>query len=117
MAWEIVKSTAGGKKGYRVRSSVSGDYMSKEALPLAKAKAQRTAIILSELGINRKAKNMREGGLVMNTTGHPPVEGKPKDFGDTVPCILEVGEVVIPVEHADKVIKFLKKEGIRLPNM
>lgn len=119
MVYEIVRSNAGGVRGYRVRKQGTNDYFSKEALPLDKAKAQRTAIILSELGKTQKPKvqNMREGGLVRNTTGHPPVEGKPNDFGDTVPCIIEVGEVVIPVEHADKVIKFLKSKGIKLPNM
>jgi hypothetical protein len=119
MPYEIVRSNSGGVRGYRVRKVGTTDYFSKEALTLDKAKAQRTAIILSELGKTQKPKmkNMKAGGMVKNTTGHPPVEGMPHEYGDTIPAILEVGELVVPVEHTPKVVAFLKSKGIKLPNM
>jgi hypothetical protein len=116
MPYEIKKSKAGGVSGYRVYNTETGEYYSKEALPLDTSKKQRTAIILSEKGITKKATNFKHGGMVKDTMGHPPVEGKPHDRGDTIPAILEVGELVVPVEHTPKVIAFLKSKGIRLPN-
>jgi hypothetical protein len=120
MPLEIKRSNAGGKiRGYRVFNTDTGKYYSKEALSLEDSKKQRTAIILSELGKTQKPKmkNMKAGGMVTNTTGHPPVEGMPHEYGDTIPAILEVGELVVPVEHTPKVVAFLKSKGIKLPNM
>lgn len=36
---------------------------------------------------------------------------------DSVKAILQPGEIVIPVKHADKVAKFLKEQRIKLPNL
>lgn len=118
MPYEIVKSSAKGKQGYRVKKAGTNEFFSKEPLTLDKAKKQRTAIIMSELGLaNRpKAKNMMDGGMVPKNK-FPAVEGRPKDYGDVVPAILEPGEVVIPVEHAPMVAKYLKKMGVSLPGM
>lgn len=59
MPYEIVKSVIKGVSGYRVRESKQGHkppyYLSKRPLSLATAKAQRTAVILSEL----KKKNIK----------------------------------------------------------
>lgn len=60
MPYEIVKSVAGGKEGYRVRESKDKHkppyYLSKKALPLETAKKQRTAVILSEMGKSKPKK-------------------------------------------------------------
>jgi hypothetical protein len=114
MPYEIVKSTAGGKKGYRVRKEGTNTYFSSTALPLQTAKKQRTAIAISE---SKRPRKMANGGLVPNPLGFPPVQGRMKDYGDVVHTVLEPGEVVIPVEHVNKVTKFLKKENIKLPGM
>ena len=118
MPYEIKKSKAGGVSGFRVYNTETGEYYSKKALPLDTSKLQRTAIILSEMGKTQKPKmkNMKNGGVVPKSK-YPAVEGRPKDFGDTVPAILESGEVVIPVELADKVKKFLRSQKIKLPGM
>jgi hypothetical protein len=115
MPYEIVKSTAGGKKGYRVRKEGTNTYFSSTALPLQTAKKQRSAIAISEYG--NKPIRMQYGGIVPNMLGFPPIQGKPKDYGDTQPAILEVGELIIPVPHVPKVASFLKKKGIKLPGM
>lgn len=115
MPYEIVKSTAGGKKGYRVRKEGTTTYFSSTALPLQTAKKQRTAIAISET--RQPTIRMANGGLVPNVLGFPPVQGTRKDYGDLVHTVLEPGEVVIPVEHVNKVTKFLKKENIKLPGM
>ena len=119
MPLEIKRSNAGGKiRGYRVFNTDTGKYYSKDALPLETAKKMRSAIILSELGkTQKKPQNFKSGGMVMDTAGHPPVEGRPNDRGDTIFAILEVGELVVPVEHTPKVVAFLKSKGIKLPNM
>lgn len=116
--YEIVKSSARGKQGYRVRKVGTNKYFSKDPMTLEASKKQRTAIIMSELGLaNRpKAKNMMDGGVVPKND-FPAVEGRPKDYGDVVPAILEPNELVIPVEHAPMVAKYLKKMGVSLPNM
>lgn len=53
MPYDIIKSIAGGTKGYRVKESKDKHkppyYLSKKALPLEVAKKQRIAVILSEL--------------------------------------------------------------------
>lgn len=115
MPYEIVKSTAGGKKGYRVRKEGTTEYFSKEALPLKRAKAQRSAIAISEYG--NKPIRMQYGGIVPNMFGFPPIQGRPKDYGDTQPALLEVGELIVPVPHVPKVTAFLKKKGIKLAGM
>lgn len=117
MPYDIVNSTAGGKKGYRVMEKKNGKkvYFSKEALPLAMAKKQRTAIIISEIK-RGKPEKYTNGGKVKND-GFKPVPGNRKDFGDVIPAILEPGELVIPVKHVKKVEKFLKKNNIKLSGM
>lgn len=114
MPYEIVKSTAGGKKGYRVRKEGTNTYFSSKALPLQTAKKQRTAIAISES--RNPTIRMANGGLVPNMLGFPPVQGRKKDYGDVTKAILEPNELIVPVEHTPKVIKFLKSKGIKLPN-
>lgn len=114
MPYEIVKSTAGGKKGYRVRKEGTTEYFSKEALPLKRAKAQRTAIAISE---TKQVTPMQAGGMVPNPQRYKAIQGRSRDYGDVVPAVLEPGELVIPVEHTPKVASFLKKKGIKLPGM
>lgn len=61
------------------------------------------------------------GGLVeANQMGRPPNFSymKVKNMGvDQVPTLLQHGEIVIPVKHANKVAKYLKSQNINLPNM
>ncbi len=114
--YEIVKSSAGGKRGYRVKKQGSNEYFSKEALPLEVAKKQRTAIILSEKGLSKKT-NMQAGGVVPNPLKVPPIQGNKKDYGDVVPAILEPNELVIPVQHSKQVMNYLRKQKIKLPGM
>ncbi len=64
----------------------------------------------------------RLGGLVEthNEKGRPPSFAymKVRTMGvDQVPTMLRKNEIVIPVEHAHKVAKFLKSKNINLPNM
>jgi hypothetical protein len=47
MPYTLVKSVAGGKKGYRVRSQ-DGTYLSKNALPRERAVKQLRAVYLAE---------------------------------------------------------------------
>jgi hypothetical protein len=114
MPYEIVKSSAGGKKGYRVKKQGTNEYFSKEAIPLEQAKKQRTAIAISE---SKRPKKMTNGGIVPNPLGYPPVQGRPKDYGDVVFSVLEPGEVVIPVQHSKQVMNYLRKNNIKLPGM
>lgn len=114
MPYEIVKSRAGGRSGYRVKKEGTKKYFSKEALPLKQAKAQRSAIVISEM---KKIDNYQDGGLVKNKKKFKSVPGNKKDFGDVVPAILEPGEIVIPVEKADKVKKLLKKNKIKIKGL
>jgi len=48
MPYELVKSIAGGRKGFRVRSQIDGSYKSKKALPRERAVAQLRALYLVE---------------------------------------------------------------------
>jgi hypothetical protein len=120
MHLEIRRSNAGGIRGYRVFNTDTGKYMSNEAVPLETAKKMRTDTIVSEMSKSHrppKLLNMKAGGMVPDTMGHPAIEGRPHDRGDTIPSILEVGELVVPVEHTPMVVKFLKSKGVKLPNM
>lgn len=115
MPYEIIKSTAGGKKGYRLRKEGTNEYFSKKALPLQTVKKQRTAIIISE---HKGPIKRFEGGMIgipkQFKTLHVP--GKPKDFGDIVPSILEPGERVLSVENNAKIEKMIKQGKIpKLP--
>ena len=49
MPYEIVKSVAGGKNGFRVKKKGTNTFYSKKALPKKIAEKQRTAIILNEM--------------------------------------------------------------------
>jgi len=40
-----------------------------------------------------------------------------KRQGDTVPTILQVGEVVVPLKHTRRVLTFLKKNHIKFGNI
>lgn len=114
MPYEIIKSVAGGKHGYRLRKEGTNEYFSKEAMPLERVKKQRSAIAISE---SKRPVKMNKGGIVPNPQRYKPIQGRSRDYGDVVPAVLEVGELVVPVEHTNKVIKFLKKNNIKLPNM
>ena len=111
MPYEIVKSCAGGQTGYRVRKTGTNDYLSKKALSYNKAKAQRTAVIISEAK-KKDLKNFKKGGKVKKPIGINPIKGN--DYGDVVLSILEPGEIVIPVEKVPKVEKLMKKYNIKL---
>lgn len=64
MPYDIVKSVAGGKEGYRVRESKDKHkppyFLSKKALPLEVAKKQRIAVILSEMGKSKPKKTKKK---------------------------------------------------------
>lgn len=81
---------------------------------------KRKAVILSQIK-NNKVRKFKNGGFV-----HLPIDSKiyKKAFGsqvfhdgDTIPAVLEVGELVIPKRHVGLVSTFLKKNKIKLPNM
>lgn len=111
MPFEIVKSTAGGKSGYRVRKTGTKKYLSKDALSYDKAKKQRSAVIISE-GKKDDLKDFKKGGKVKVPKGVNPIKGN--DYGDVVLAILEPGELVVPVEKVAKVEKVLKKYKIKI---
>ena len=114
MPFEIVKSEAGGKKGYRLRKEGTNTYYSKKALPKNVVYKQRTAIIASE-ATKKDLKEFRDGGFVKVPEEYRKL--REDRYRDIVPAILEPHELVIPVKYSNKVSKFLKDENIKLPNM
>ena len=125
MPFDIRKSTAGGVTGYRV-SKVEADgkrvYFSKHALSLEEAKKQRVAMILSEMGKNKKIQKapipMFEGGYVPNVNKLTPVQGKKDDWGDgSIVAVLEYGELVVPREYVPAVAKFMKENGMHVKGL
>lgn len=64
-----------------------------------------------------KPTNFKKGGMVKPKHQNIPKGKLPKGDVDTAYARLQVGEVVIPKKHSKKVAKFLKEEGIKLPNM
>jgi hypothetical protein len=64
-----------------------------------------------------KPTNFRKGGMVKPKHKNIPKGALPKGDVDTAFARLQVGEIVIPKKHTKKVAKFLKEEGIKLPNM
>jgi len=62
----------------------------------------------------------RKGGMLETThLGRPPkyVHMRVPTSGvDQIPCLLQQGELVVPKKHVKKVVKFLRKEKINLPN-
>ena len=59
----------------------------------------------------------QKGGLVQNKRKIKSLPGKPKDFGDVVPSILEPGEVVIKVEDVPKVKKAVRKAKLKIKGL
>lgn len=123
MPYEVVKSKMKGVEGYRVRKEGTREYFSKHPLTLEQAKKQRTAIILNEI---QRGENMRlqkspldysKGGIVSNPNNIKPVQGTKEDYGDIVLAMLETGEVVVPVHHSKKVIDFMRKNKLYIPNL
>ncbi len=112
MPYEIIESTAGGKKGYRLRKKGTNDYFSKKSLPLQSVKKQRSAIVIAE---NKSPIKKFEKGT---TLGVPKqfkglhVPNRPKDFGDIILGILEPGERVLSVENNEKIEKMIKEGKI-----
>lgn len=116
MPYELLRSNAGGLSGWRVKNKRTGTFLSKRALPLATAEAQRKAVIISE--INRgNMKPFFDGGKVPMPIGYADLSKRVFTGGDTVPAVLQVGEIVIPKQHTKLVEGFLKREGIKLPGM
>ena len=64
-----------------------------------------------------KPTNFKKGGMVKPKHKNIPASALPKGDVDTAFARLQVGEIVIPKKHTKKVAKFLKEEGIKLPNM
>ena len=64
-----------------------------------------------------KPTNFKKGGMVKPKHKNIPKGALPKGDVDTAFARLQVGEIVIPKKHTKKVAKFLKEEGIKLPNM
>jgi hypothetical protein len=63
--------------------------------------------------------HMAHGGLVPSHPGRPPkyvTAQIPTKGVDQVPALLQGGEIVIPKNIASKVNRYLKSEGIHLPN-
>lgn len=116
MPFNIIKSQAGGIKGFRVRNEKTGEYLSKHAIPLKTADAQRKAVIMNEIK-RGNVKNMKNGGLVEIPIGYEEFAKKVLKGGDVVPTVLMGGEIVIPTKHAKKVARFLKQERIKLPGL
>lgn len=56
------------------------------------------------------------GGLVDESHQNIPDGVLPKDDPDKVFARLAPNELIVPVKHVKKVVKFLKSQGIRLPN-
>ena len=61
----------------------------------------------------RRPRNYLFGGKVRSH----PARTRRQLANDSVHAILMPNEIVIPVKYADRVARFLKQEGIRLPNM
>lgn len=60
------------------------------------------------------------GGKVPTVLGRPKKEMlvlMPTKGVDHVPAMLQVGEIVIPKKHANRVARLLKREHIKLPNL
>jgi hypothetical protein len=65
-----------------------------------------------------KPKAMKYGGMVLPEDMNIPMGVLPDENDpDRVLTRLMPGELVVPIKHTKKVVKFLKKEGIRLPRM
>lgn len=58
-----------------------------------------------------------KGGEVLPLHQNIPKEMLKQNDPDRVSARLQVGEIVIPKKHSSLVSSFLKKKGIRLPNM
>lgn len=117
MPYEIIKSNAGNKNGYRVRHKDTNVYFSSKAIPLKEAKKQRSALVISDLKPNHEIIHNFEEGIL-----HTPykwqglhVPGKPQDFGDVIVGILEPGERIISVENEKKLQKLIRKG--KVPNL
>lgn len=116
MPYNIIKSEAGGRKGFRVRNERTGEYLSRMAIPLPTATLQRKAVIMNEIK-RGNVKNMKNGGVVELPIGYDEFAKKVLKGGDVVPTVLMGGEIVIPTKHAKRVARFLKQERIKLPGL
>jgi hypothetical protein len=77
---------------------------------------QQNAVLNKELK-DGKVYNFVNGGTVIRPNGYSKYYNRIFKEQDTIPSVLQVGEIVIPVKHAKKVKKFLKEEKIKLPNL
>jgi hypothetical protein len=62
-----------------------------------------------------KPKAMANGGMVKEEDVNIPAGVLPDDDPDKVLVRLQPNELIIPLPHVKKVVKFLKSQGIRLP--
>jgi hypothetical protein len=64
--------------------------------------------------------SFEKGGLLETThRGRPPrftTIKIPTSGVDQIPALLQQGELVVPKKHVSKVVKFLRKNKINLPN-
>lgn len=110
MPYEIIESTAGNKKGFRVKNMETGKFYSRTAIPLAHAKKQRTILLASET--NWDNVKPRKSGRVGNPLKVPPIPKRNNDYGDVVMTALEPNERVLSVQQNMKLENMIKQRQI-----
>lgn len=78
------------------------------------------SIIEHRPNVVRQGLRLASGGSVPTTLGRPPkneIVIMPTKGVDSVPAMLQAGEVVIPKKYVSRVTPMLNKAGIKLPHM